>query len=328
MSEFTSIFASELSEYLAIRGKVLTPQSLRINRHTLTDFDQYITIAGVSEKRVTEALTNGWILRLRDKNHSRTVSDKVSCLRGFLEYLRYSGVDAFMPRCPKWSEDYVPYIFSDSEMTAIFRTADKNAVKASENAVGALEFPMILRILYGCGLRLGEALNLITRDVDFKRGTLLIRIAKNKKQRIVPMHETLSKMLMRYCAAMNIIDKPDSFLFPGAEPDRHWSLNSVNYRFKEILKSTGIYVSPEKPGQRGQCLHCLRHLFAVKSFAQAEENGRTAADSVPYLSVYLGHYDMDGTEKYLKFSSDIFPEHTEMFAAYSAGVFSVLGGAR
>jgi hypothetical protein len=65
----------------------------------------------------------------------------------------------------------------------------------------------------------------------------------------------------------------------------------------------------------------------VKSFAQAEESGRPTSDSVPYLSVYLGHFDMDGTEKYLKFSSDIFPEHTEMFAAYSAGVFSHLGGA-
>jgi integrase len=242
-----------------------------------------------------------------------------------LEYLRYSGIEVFIPHCPKWSEDYVPYIFSDAEIEKVFRAADKNAVKASENAVGALEFPMILRLLYGCGLRLGEALNLIVSDVDFERGTLLMRIAKNNKQRIVPMHETLTKMLMQYCAAMNIIDKPNAFLFPGVKPDTHRSLGSVNCHFKGILKSAGIYIEPEKKGKRGQCLHCMRHLFAIKSFAQAEANGRPTAGSVPYLSVYLGHYDMDGTEKYLKFSSDIFPEHTQMFAAYSAGVFSVLG---
>jgi integrase len=186
---------------------------------------------------------------------------------------------------------------------------------------------MILRLLYGCGLRLGEALSLIVNDADWQRATLLIRVAKNNKQRFVPMHETLSQMLMQYCAAMNIIEKPDAFLFPGAKSGSHWSMTSVNGRFQDALKRAGVYVKPEKAGRRGRCPHCLRHLFAVKSFAQAEENGRPTNDSVPYLSVYLGHYDMDGTEKYLKFSSDIFPQHTEMFAAYSAGVFSVLGGA-
>ena len=318
MIGFTSIFASELGEYLAIRGKVLAPQSLKIDRQILTDFDEYVSTSGAVERHITEEMVGGWILRLRGKNHSRTVSNKVSNLRGFLEYLRYSGVDVFLPRCPQWNEDYVPYIFSDTEMKKIFRAADKNSTN--------FKFPMIVRLLFGCGLRLGETLSLIVSDVDFRRGTLLIRIAKNKKQRLVPMHETLTKMLMQYCAAMNIVEKPDAFLFPGAKPDSHYTLGAASVNFKQTLKTAGIYVAPEKWGQRGQCLHCLRHLFAVKSFAQAEENGLSTNDSVPFLSVYLGHYDMDGTEKYLKFSSDIFPEHTKMFAAYSSGVFSVLGG--
>jgi site-specific recombinase XerD len=324
MNGLTSIFAAELSEYLAIRGKILAPKSLKINQSVLADFDKYISARGIAEKQVTEDLINGWISLLREINHSRTVSDKVSCLRGFLEYLRYSGVEAFVPRCPKWSEDYVPYIFSDAEMTMIILTAD-NIAADSDSAMG-LAFPMIVRLLYGCGLRLGEALSIIVSDVDFKRGALLIRKAKNNKQRLVPMHETLTKMLMKYCAAMNMTDKPDAFLFPGAKPDSHYSLGAVNLRFRQTLKLANIYVAPQKPGQRGQCLHCLRHLFTIKSFKQAEENGRLTTDSVPYLSVYLGHFDMDGTEKYLKFSSDIFPEHTEMFEAYSAGVFSVMGG--
>jgi integrase len=317
-----------LGEYLAIREKVLAPQSLRIDLHVLADFDRYAADHEIAEKRVTEELAAGWIAHLREKNHSRTVSNKVSNLRGFLEYLRYGGADVFMPRCPQWSEDYVPYIFSDGEMEKVFQAADNPSPQAEKNAVCGFEFPMLARLLFGCGLRLGEALSLLVGDVDFGRGTLLIRVAKNNKQRIVPMHETLTKMLMQYCAAMNVIERPDAFLFPGAKPDSHYSLGAANDRFKRALKSTGIYIAPQKPGERGQCLHCLRHLFAVKSFAQAEKKGRSANDSIPFLSVYLGHYDMDGTEVYLKFSSDIFPEYTEMFAAYSAGVFSVLGGAQ
>jgi integrase len=327
MSGFASVCADELDEYLAIRGKVLAPESLALDRRVLADFDEYAAASGIAEKRIPEEVVSGWISRLRGKNHSRTVSDKASCLRGFLEYLRYSGWAVFVPCRPKYSEDYAPYIFSDEEMSKIFSAADEFSPKTKRDAVCEFVMPMLLRLLYGCGLRLGEALRLTAGDVDFSRGTLLLRKAKNNKQRIVPMHESLAAMLMKYCAAMGITEKEGGFLFPGPEPDSPLPLRSARYRFGEILKRAGVYIPMGKPYQRGQCLHCLRHLFAVKSFSQAEKNGRPASDSVPFLSVYLGHYDMDGTEKYLKFSSDIFPEHAEMFAAYSAGVFSVLGGA-
>jgi len=325
MSTFKSAIAAELREYLSIRQMTLEPKSYDADRHVLGDFDNYLTGRGTAEKAVTEELVNGWIRHLRIRNHSRTVSNKVSCLRCFLRYLRYCGVPVFMPQCPKWHEDYVPYIFSDAEMGEIFHCSDKSA--ASNNDTRNFEAAMLIRLLYGCGLRHGEALQLIRSDVDFKRGTLLLRKSKNKKQRIVPMHQSLTEMLMQYAAAMELFDKPEAFLFPGTKPGAPATICDMGQRFRVILKSAEVYIPPEKSGQRGQCIHCLRHLFAVKSFAQAERNGRGAADSVPYLSVYLGHFDMDGTEEYLKFSSDIFPEHTEMFETYSAGVFSVLGGA-
>ncbi|MFR7973410.1 MAG: hypothetical protein ACLU8C_13875 [Lacrimispora saccharolytica] len=74
--------------------------------------------------------------------------------------------------------------------------------------------------------------------------------------------------------------------------------------------------------QEYQCLHCFRHYFAIHSFAQAEQNGLPAEDSVPFLSVYLGHHDMDETEKYLKFSGDMFPEYIELFEDFASGVFA------
>lgn len=325
MSEFKSVFALEMSEYISIRQKTLARGTFGIDRHVLGDFGAYLAERGAMEKVVTEEITNGWIQRLKNKNHSRTVSNKVSCLRGFLKYLRYCGVSVFMPQCPKYREDYVPYIFSDIETEKIFRCADN----MTENGGRVnFEIAMLIRLLYGCGLRHGEALKLIQSDVDFERGTLLVRHAKNKKQRIVPMHKSLTETLLQYCAAIEIVDKPTAFLFPGANSGSPISISTVGNHFRAILKAADIYIPPQKHGERGQCIHCLRHLFAVKSFAQAERAGRPTADSVPYLSVYLGHFDMDGTEKYLKFSSDIFPEHTEMFEAYGAGVFSVLGGAQ
>ena len=96
---------------------------------------------------------------------------------------------------------------------------------------------------------------------------------------------------------------------------------TFDLRFRNLLQETGLYV-PGKAHSRGQCLHCFRHYFAIHSFAQAEQNGRSAEDSVPFLSVYLGHHDMDETEKYLKFSGDMFPEYIELFEDFASGVFA------
>lgn len=68
--------------------------------------------------------------------------------------------------------------------------------------------------------------------------------------------------------------------------------------------------------------YVFRHYFAIHSFAQAEKNGRSTDDSVPFLSVYLGHHDMDETEKYLKFNGDMFPEYMGLFEDYATGVFT------
>lgn len=323
MSTFTSVFSSEIKSYLALREKTLTNGSYKYACGVLASFDACLAELNPYVKTITEEMITAWIRRLSAVNTKRTVRDKISCLRKFLEFLRYNGFLVFMPKCPKHSDHYVPYIFSNEEMVLIMQTAD--AIEPKQNHPAGRCLSMLLRVLYGCGLRLGEALVLRVGDVNFKRGFLFLRQPKNKKQRIVPMHETLTKMLWSYCSALEIADRPEAFVFPGLVPESHISGNAVLNRFHNVLKSSGIYVKPA-PHERGQCLHCLRHLFAIRSFAQAEQNGHAVTDSVPYLSVYLGHYDMDGTEKYLKFSSDIFPEHTQMFEAYCAEVFTVLGG--
>lgn len=47
-------------------------------------------------------------------------------------------------------------------------------------------------------------------------------------------------------------------------------------------------------------MHCFRHLFTIQSFLKSESEGRPFEESVPFVSTYLGHSGMTGTEKYLK----------------------------
>ena len=138
--------------------------------------------------------------------------------------------------------------------------------------------------------------------------------------RIVPMTESLIVMLYRYCLVINVIDNPENYIFPSKLGNRPITKRSVEEWFEALLKKTGIYVRTKKR-VRGPCLHCFRHLFAVNSFVQAAKRGHSVNDSVPFLSVYMGHENIWEAERYLKFSSEMFPELSEPFEAFTDGLF-------
>ena len=324
MSEFNSVFAEEFTEFLALKQKALAQSTCRIYRTILINFDNFLIDCGLMEKTIDEQLVSDWIKPLYKTLSPKTVSGNVSHLRKFLEYLRFCGYHVYVPEgLPKYTNNYIAYLFSDMEIEKIFHAADKLDSIANHPSTNYYRytFPMMLRMLLGCGLRLGETLLMKVGDVNFNNGTLLMKNTKNNKQRVVPMDESIAIMLRRYCTAMGIIGNFDAWLFPSHKPGQHLNKSTADRIFRKILIDTGIYIKP-KPRMRGQCLHCLRHLFTVKSFAQAERNGCPVNESVPYLSIYLGHFDMDGTERYLKFSGDMFPEFTERFEEYTADVFS------
>ena len=321
MNEFKSIYKNEIAAYLEVSKGTVSDGTLRNTGRILFSFDSLLTEERASE--ISESIVNHWIEGLLLTNAPKTVSDKVSYLRKFLRYLQYEGHSVFMPHCPKTTDSYIPYIFSDEEVRMLMSCADNCARKHTDPKIrrADMEFCMLLRMLQGCGFRLGEPLAARVKDINFSRRTILIRHAKNNKQRIIPMDETLTEMLEKYCIAMAIKMQPESYLFPSVQKEgKAMSKSSCALRFRKLLLETNLYI-PGNAHSRGQCLHCFRHYFAVRSFSQADKAGRSIHDSVPFLSVYLGHHDMDETEKYLKFSGDMFPEYTGLFEDYAAGVF-------
>lgn len=321
MKSFTGIFAEELNEYIQLRGKEMTAESLRSRITALYSFDQFTIDASLKTKAVPEELVSRWIKSIEPDCARRTVNEKISVLRCFFRYLSYLGYTVFIPNCQKTTDSYVPYVFSDDELTQIFSAADDMRIpfRGRINTNLKYQMPVYLRILYGCGLRSGEVTNLKVKDIRFDIGVIVVRKAKNNKQRLVPMDPSLTEILQKYCIAIGNHGMPDAYLFSDKDGEQ-LKISAAESYFLKILKATNIYKNP-LPHTRGQCIHCFRHVFAIRSFAQAEANGRTVADSIPYLSVYLGHFDMDCTEKYLKFSSDMFPEYYKSFEDYSSKAF-------
>ena len=97
-----------------------------------------------------------------------------------------------LPALPKCGEQHVPYIFSVEELRRIFEWLD-TLIPTNLSPNRHLTMPLLFRMLYGCGLRISEALALLKSDVDLKDGVLHIRHGKNDRERNVPMSVSLTE---------------------------------------------------------------------------------------------------------------------------------------
>ncbi len=176
---------------------------------------------------------------------------------------------------------------------------------------------MIIRLLYSCGLRIGETVKIRTTDADLGNGILRLVNTKGDKQRLVPMSSGMTEILAKYRMAMKMNGKSDGWLSPSSKKNGHISDRAVKHRFEKILKDNDIRLDNRRKHERGPC---LRHVFAFKSFAQTEMEGRGIDDAIPYLSIYLGHDSLNETSKYLKFNSELFPEIVQIWGDFMHGI--------
>jgi len=244
----------------------------------------FLEQSNISEKALTEETITPWPKTITGKPSTKKY--KLLVLRDFAKYLNSLGYNAFIPEIPPASSDYVPYIFSEEEWLRIIDACDNLSCGHSYSNT-PVEFPLLVRMLYGCGLRLNEALSLQMKDIDLDGGTLTIRQAKRNRQRLVPMSQSLTEICRRYCQQMCLIVKDDSFVFPNYYQE-HYSNSWAQRWFKIILEQAAIIYVRTDSHERGPCLHCLRHTFAFYSFTKAEAEGYTLDNSVPFLSTYLG----------------------------------------
>lgn len=316
---FRSILANEITSYLELRVLSVSKSSVSNDRKALTSLDQYLVIRNYCSKDLTEEILSGWISSISGK--SRTVGNKIGAVRNFVKYLNSMGIHSFLSEPPRVKSDYIPYIYSDEEVLRIMHYADNLPWKYHNNPnLFRLIVPMVLRILYGCGTRLGETMALQRKDVDFKAGTLFLRETKFSKERLIPVHESLLIILERYCLALGIMHKPDSYLFPGRKPGQHYTTRQMNNWFSEILRLANIDQRDKGPATRGACLHCFRHLFVLKSMQQLEAAGHPVDINDLLLPTYLGHESLIDTDKYMRFSGVQIPESLDAFETFTAGL--------
>ena len=166
------------------------------------------------------------------------------------------------PKLPK----LLPHVLSKEEMKAI--------LGAHQN----IKHRSMLSLIYACGLRRSEILNLKPKDIDSNRGMLRVNQGKGKKDRMVPISEKMVNLLREYY----LYEKPKEYLFEGQVARGKYSEGSLQKVLKSVLKKANI----KKP----VTLHCLRHSYATHLL----ENGT----DLRYIQELLRHNSSKTTEIY------------------------------
>ena len=154
----------------------------------------------IGDGRPTQgAWSRRWIAK--DPNESpRTQRARIGLVRRLTTFLLRHGRPAYVPDArltAKEPSPFVPHIFGHDEIRRLLEAAD--TIPADRRSpLRHRVLPAIFRVLYGCGPRIGEVVSLRVGEVDLISGILVVREAKNRKDRLVPLTPSLCQYLRRY----------------------------------------------------------------------------------------------------------------------------------
>ncbi len=272
----------------------------------LYKFDQFCLHYGCTDASITKKLIVAWIQRKPNESLA-TLHNRASVVRQLALYITRLGVQAYvlprdtLPKIP----GYTPYIFSDKEMAALFKQVDACHYCACVPLRHRI-MPLLFRLLYGCGLRISEALNLKLQDVDLDTGVLTIVDGKFNKDRLVPMSPENTRRCCGYMKEVHLFSDENTYFFPA--PDGQAISKGNSYKnFRRFLWQARISHGGWGKGPR---LHDIRHTFAVHCLRQWVHQGKDLAAYLPILKTYLGHDSFRDTSRYLRLTAELYPDIT------------------
>jgi integrase/recombinase XerD len=212
---------------------------------------------------------------------------------------------------------YVPYIYSEAELKRLL-AAIPAATAGSQYAIDADTLRALLLLLYGAGLRRGEAMRLKIEDVDISQSLIHIRGTKFFKTRIVPLSDSLNTVIRTFIARSgnHYSAGGESRLFSNCNGTA-LSDNTVCVAFRRLRTIAGIR---RNGGTRNQPrMHDLRHSAAVHRVTAWYRSGADLNDLLPKLATYLGHTGLSGTQRYLTMTQELLAEASCRFEAFAGG---------
>jgi len=252
-------------------------QSKRYSQSTIATYiDALTTFLKFFYKKDIEAITSEDVISFnveyifKKKLSASYQNQVVNAIKLFYRQVENRSMDIDIIHRPK-RQKLLPNVLSKAEVKLILESLINVKHKA------------MLSLIYGCGLRRSELINLKPNDIDSKRNIIVIRQSKGKKDRIAPLSIKIIEMLRVYYQ----LYKPKVWLFEGQQSGNPYDERSLSNVLKQAVKKAGI----KKPVS----LHWLRHSYATHLLE--------AGTDLRYIQEILGHSSSRTTEIYTHVST-------------------------
>ena len=240
-------------------------------------------------------------------------------LGGFYRYALARGLATRSPvpeEAPPRFPSKPPYIYSPDEVRCLLDSTATYRQRVNQLEPHTLRTVVLL--LYGTGLRRGEAQRLRMADVDLGEALLTVRKTKFFKSRLVPLARPVARALEEYEVrrmAGGASRSEDAAFFVNRD-GTPLARSTLHEAFAQLRRKAGIG-SEDLPCQPR--LHDLRHTFAVDRLTAWYRQGKDVQRLLPLLSTYLGHTSVAGTQVYLRMTPELLREAGARFERYAAG---------
>ena len=306
-SPLRSLLAGDIQIYLDC--KRATGRKFNTEESALRLFDHFVTdYPVVDQDDLTSPLIEAF-LASRSRTRPRSFNHLLGVLRCFFAWMVIQGRSTQSPvrvRPRSTTSRILPFLFEPEQVQRILQIAAQ--LPDNPRAIHRKDvYPLIFRLMYGLGLRVGEIARLCHKDVDQRRRLLVIRETKFGKSRLVPFGPKLGCHIDTY-----LLQRPDwysqwqpddpLFSFNQGKPLRPETISHV---FHHILPKMELTIAP---GTAPPCLHCLRHSFAVQTLLRWYRSGIDPGQRLFHLSTFMGHTDPVSTSWYLTVTDDLFAE--------------------
>ncbi|KJF28428.1 hypothetical protein TZ02_03370 [Clostridium aceticum] len=295
MEAFRYQYSSVLAPYIEglIRQKKADGFIYDYQSYILKTFDDFCLNRGYKNAVITRDVAMEWAVQRKTEGLNYR-NQRVSFLRQLSLYMNSMGINSYIPHHMPSEKVSVPHIFNREELQAFFEVVDTYLPENERWHCLAMEYQLLFRLYYCCGLRLSEGCGLEKKDVDLTNGILDIRQSKGRKDRQVYMADDLIELCRKYQAKMNWMQPNTVWFFPGRTPDKHIQKTSIDKKFKQLWEMT----SYSKHCDKQPTVHAFRHTFVVNRINHWMVEGVSLENMMPYLSRYLGHSGIEDTMYY------------------------------
>jgi integrase len=288
---FTSLFAEKLSGFLKQK------RALGYSYDNITEFkffDRMCIEQFPDETTLTADVCNAWAVR-RGTETVKSTTGWSAFIREFARYLIRNGEQAYILPIgtEKKAQRCIPHIYSRTELAEMWRAFD-GIRPTKAYPVAHIVLPTLIRVLYCCGMRPNEALNLRMGDVNLHSGKIFIAESKGHKDRIVMISDDVLELCRDSNEQIREHLPNRSFFFARNSTD------ACNYGWVSwIFRKTREKLHIESRSDYSPRLYDLRHTFATHRLYQWMRDGKDLYAVMPYLSAYMGHASLAETFYYI-----------------------------